>query len=1010
MSRLRSFTVVFFLLLSSFLMIDAMADADILLMAKAAHLDDPYGRLREWVPSSSPCNWTGVGCSSVSGVVIFIDLSGAGIFGGFPSEFCRISTLRRLSLGDNFLNGTLPTVALSPCSRLRHLNLSSNLFVGSIPELSPPFNDLQVLDLAQNNFSGEIPASFGVLPSLRVLNLFGNLLSGKIPPFLGNLSELEMFNLAYNPYEEGPLPAEIGNLTKLVNLWLPFSSLIGEIPKTIGNLERLTNLDLSHNKLTGKIPTSMGRLKSIVQIELYENRLTGELPESLGNLTSLLRFDASENGLRGTLPERFTGLHLTSLALNDNLLEGRIPRSLAANPSLVILKLFNNNFSGEIPAELGRNSDLILFDVSTNNLVGGLPKYLCNGGKLDSLIAFKNKLSGELSSTYGSCTSLKNIRIFNNMFSGEFPKRVWGLPRLTTIEIYGNLFEGSVSPLISQVHGLTKLLISGNNFSGDIPVEICNLRGIVTIDAGSNRFSGEVPSCIAQMKNLQTLELQGNLFSGMIPVGAWPLLTKLNLSRNRFSGEIPGELADLPVLTYLDLSENSLIGEIPPRLGELKLNYFNLSDNDLAGRVPAGLATKLFLYGLLGNPGLCSDANLSPIPTCSTPLRRVFSGLTLATMITAALLLASALAILTKSFWKHRGNKGQRPGRPWMVTSFHRVGFDMADIIDCMTEENLIGTGSSGRVYRGRLKTGQAVAVKRLLCGRGRGETATAARAFCAEVEALGRARHRNIVNLLFSCAAEGTMVLVYEYMENGSLGEALHGEKGGSSLLGWSQRAKIAVGAAQGLAYLHYDCDPPIIHRDIKSNNILLDGDYCARVGDLGLARTMQKCEAMSHVAGSCGYIAPGSSADLFSLVLPWIVPPALTGAFPGGAEYAYTLKVDEKSDVYSFGVVLLELVTGRRPVDAAAFGEGRDIVKWAADAVVAAAEGGERAVALRALIDQQLNPSSEEVEGMLRVLDVALACTCASPANRPSMRRVVELLQGRRAVRNCGGGTRRL
>ncbi|CAA6667447.1 unnamed protein product [Spirodela intermedia] len=924
MSRLRSFTVVFFLLLSSFLMIDAMADADILLMAKAAHLDDPYGRLREWVPSSSPCNWTGVGCSSVSGVVIFIDLSGAGIFGGFPSEFCRISTLRRLSLGT--------TSSTEHCRR--------NLFVGSIPELSPPFNDLQVLDLAQNNFSGEIPASFGVLPSLRVLNLFGNLLSGKIPPFLGNLSELEMFNLAYNPYEEGPLPAEIGNLTKLVNLWLPFSSLIGEIPKTIGNLERLTNLDLSHNKLTGKIPTSMGRLKSIVQIELYENRLTGELPESLGNLTSLLRFDASENGLRGTLPERFTGLHLTSLALNDNLLEGRIPRSLAANPSLVILKLFNNNFSGEIPAELGRNSDLILFDVSTNNLVGGLPKYLCNGGKLDSLIAFKNKLSGELSSTYGSCTSLKNIRIFNNMFSGEFPKRVWGLPRLTTIEIYGNLFEGSVSPLISQVHGLTKLLISGNNFSGDIPVEI-------------------FPSCIAQMKNLQTLELQGNLFSGMIPVGAWPLLTKLNLSRNRFSGEIPGELADLPVLTYLDLSENSLIGEIPPRLGELKLNYFNLSDNDLAGRVPAGLATKLFLYGLLGNPGLCSDANLSPIPTCSTPLRRVFSGLTLATMITAALLLASALAILTKSFWKHRGNKGQRPGRPWMVTSFHRVGFDMADIIDCMTEENLIGTGSSGRVYRGRLKTGQAVA----------GETATAARAFCAEVEALGRARHRNIVNLLFSCAAEGTMVLVYEYMENGSLGEALHGEKGGSSLLGWSQRAKIAVGAAQGLAYLHYDCDPPIIHRDIKSNNILLDGDYCARVGDLGLARTMQKCEAMSHVAGSCGYIAP---------------------------EYAYTLKVDEKSDVYSFGVVLLELVTGRRP--------------WAADAVVAAAEGGERAVALRALIDQQLNPSSEEVEGMLRVLDVALACTCASPANRPSMRRVVELLQGRRAVRNCGGGTRRL
>lgn len=871
MSRLRSFTVVFFLLLSSFLVIDAMADGDILLMAKAAHLDDPYGRLSEWVPSSSPCNWTGVGCSSVSGGVISIDLTGAGIFGAFPSKFCRISTLRRLSLGDNFLNGTLPTAALSPCSRLHHLNLSSNLFIGSMPELSPPFSDLQVLDLAQNNFSGEIPASFGVLPSLRVLNLFGNLLSGRIPPFLGNLTELEMFNLAYNPYEEGPLPAEIGNLTKLVNLWLPFSNLIGEIPETIGNLERLTNLDLSHNRLTGKIPTSMGRLKSIVQIELYENRLTGELPESLGNLSYLLRFDASENGLTGTLPERFAGLHLTSLALNDNLLEGRIPQSLAANPSLVILKLFNNNFSGEIPAELGRNSDLTMFDVSTNNLVGGLPKYLCNGGKLDSLIAFKNQLSGELSSTYGSCISLKSIRVFNNRFSGQFPQRVWGLPRLTSIEIYGNLFEGSVSPLISQVHGLTNLLISVNNFSGELPVEICKLRGLVTIDAGSNRFSGEVPSCIAEIKSLQTLELQGNVFSGLIPVGAWPLLTNLNLSRNRFSGEIPGELANLPVLTYLDLSENSLTGQIPPGLGELKLNYINLSHNDLSGQVPAGLATKLFLSGFLGNPGLCSDANLTPIPPCSTPLRRVFSGLTLATMVTAALLLASALAILTKSLWKHR-EKGRRSGRPWTVTSFHRVGFDMADILDCMTEENLIGAGSSGRVYQGRLKTGQAVAVKRLLCGGGGGETA-AARGFRAEVEALGRARHNNVVKLLFSCAAEGTMVLVYEYMENGNLGEVLHGEKGGSSRLGWSQRAKIAVGAAQGLAYLHHDCDPAIVHRDIKSNNILLDGDYCARVGDLGLARTMQKNEAMSRVVGSCGYIAPGSVADLFFLFLPWLV-----------------------------------------------------------------------------------------------------------------------------------------
>ena len=854
MNHLYIIALLFFNFISSLQTNNGFSDADFLLAAKADRIDDPYGSLGDWNPSISPCSWTGIDCDSVSKSIVSIDISGAGISGKFPSTFCKIKTLKRLNLGGNFFNGTLETYAISPCSRLKNLNLSRNLFVGGLPQLNPPFYDLQVLDFAQNNFSGEIPSSFGVLPSLRVLNLFGNLLSGKIPPYLGNLGNLEMFNLAYNPFQEGLLPAEIGNLKKMTTLWLPVSSLVGEIPETIGNLENLINLDLSQNKLTGKIPSSIGRLKNIIQIELYENRLVGELPETLGNLTSLLYFDASENSLTGKIPESFANLQLRSLGLNDNFLEGKIPRTIASNPNLAILKLFNNSFSGTLPTDLGKNSDLEMFDVSTNKLSGELPRYLCSKNKLVSLITFKNTLSGNISSSYGSCRSLKFIRIFENKFSGEFPETIWGLPKLTSIEIYGNRFRGTIFPLISQAHSLTNILISRNYFSGGFPENICKLKQLVTVDVSYNNFSGDLPYCISQMKSLQNLELQRNFFSGKIPVGEWPSLTLLNLSKNAFSGEIPTQLANLPVLTYLDLSENFLSGNIPESLVDLKLTFLNLSHNNLSGRIPSGLSIEIFLSGLLGNPGLCSDSNISSFPPCSTTQKRLFFSRKILIALAVA---AVVLAMFGQSLCKNK--KGRRPKQLWRITSFHRrEELDESELLKSMKVENFIGSGSSSLVYSGELRSGRRVAVKRF-CGE------MAARGFDAEVAALGRARHCNIVKLLFSCHSEEMKILVYEFLQNGSLEKVLHVGKGGS-LLPWACRGRIIIGVARALAYLHHDCDPAIIHRDVKSSNILLDGEFSPRLGDFGLSKTIEKKSdrgasevGTCHIAGSCGYIAPG-------------------------------------------------------------------------------------------------------------------------------------------------------
>ncbi|XP_022741718.1 LRR receptor-like serine/threonine-protein kinase HSL2 [Durio zibethinus] len=970
-------TLLFLILWFSFvlpLVISINGDSQILVRVKDSQLNDPNGMLHDWVistPDQSPCNWTGITCETQNQTVVSIDLSVFGISGGFPFGFCRIWTLRALSLAGNFLNGSVSSQALSSCSHLQEINLSDNLFTGELPNF--PSENLEVLQLSNNNFTGDIPPSFGQIHALKVLQLGGNLLNGKVPSFLGNLTELTHFELGYNPFKASPLPSEIGNLSKLEVLWLTKSNLVGAIPASIGNLVSLKNLDLSSNFLSGKIPESLSRLKNLEQIEFYENQLSGELPESLANLKALLRFDVSQNSLTGKLPEKIAALPLESLNLNDNYFTGEIPEVLASNQYLVQLKLFNNSFTGKLPYNLGKVSPLEDLDVSTNNLTGELPPFLCYKKKLQRIVVFKNQLSGNIPESYGECHTLNYIRMGDNALSGLVPEKFWGLPLFQFLELENNHFEGSISPVISALQKLTSLRISGNNFSGEIPEEICWLENVTQINLSQNRFSGELPLCIADLK-LQKLDLQDNELTGKIPssVSSWTELTELNLARNRFSGEIPPALGSLPALTYLDLSGNLLSGKIPEDLTKLRLNQFNLSDNKLNGKVPSGFDHEFFISGLLGNPDLCSP-NLQPLPPCARTRP--------STYYVVAILAICFLLLIGSVLWFYRTRSkfGSKTRRPYKVTAFQRVGFSEEEIFPFLKDENIIGTGGSGRVYKVKLKTGQTVAVKRLWGVKPETDTV-----FKSETETLGRIRHGNIVKLLMCCSGEEFRLLVYEYMENGSLGDALHGDKC-AGLIDWPRRLTIAIGAAQGLAYLHHDCMPAIVHRDVKSNNILLDEEMMPRVADFGLAKTLQikvgDCDgAMSRIVGTHGYIAP---------------------------EYVYTLKVTEKSDVYSFGVVLLELITGKGPNDPS-FGENKDLVKWVTEAALSSSssadggmDSGEKCFRnLAHIVDPRMNPSASDMKEIEKVLNVALKCTSAFPLSRPSMRKVVELLKDQR----CG------
>lgn len=821
------------------------------------------------------------------------------------------------------------------------------------------------MDLTGNNFSGDIPESFGRFRSLEVLSLVENLLDGVVPPFLGNVSTLKQLNLSYNPFTPSDIPSELGNLTNLEILWLAGCNLVGRIPDSLGRLSRLTDLDLSLNSLQGAIPASITRLSSVVQIELYNNSFSGVLPAGMSNLTSLRLLDASMNKLAGPIPEELCELPLESLNLYENLLEGELPTSITKSPNLFELRLFGNRLSGELPNDLGKNSPLLWIDVSNNQFTGELPESLCEKGVLEELLLIHNSFSGQIPSSLSKCHSLTRVRLANNKFSGEVPAGFWGLPRVYLLELSANSFSGSIAKEIGGASNLSLLIISRNDFTGTIPDEIGLLKNLVDFSSGDNRLTGPLPGSIVNLTQLGRLDLHNNTLSGELPSGIrfWKKLNELNLADNKISGEIPKEIGHLSVLNYLDLSGNQFYGKVPLELQNLKLNQFNLSNNRLSGDLPPMYAKQVYKYSFVGNPGLCGAFD-GLCNNSGNPGNRGYIWLLRSIFILAGLVFIIGVVGFYLKYRNFKNAKRAMDKSKWTLMSFHKLGFSEYEILDCLDDDNVIGSGSSGKVYKAVLSSGETVAVKKLWGNSTKASDnrdiekgPTQDDGFEAEVETLGKIRHKNIVKLWCCCKTKDCKLLVYEYMPNGSLGDLLHSSKGG--LLDWRMRYKIAVDAAEGLSYLHHDCVPPIVHRDVKSNNILLDGEFGARVADFGVAKVVDSIgkglKSMSVIAGSCGYIAP---------------------------EYAYTLRVNEKSDIYSFGIVILELITGRLPVDPE-FGE-KDLVKWVCTTL------DQKGVDL--VLDPKLDSCFKEE--MCKVLNIGLLCTSPLPINRPSMRRVVTLL----------------
>ncbi|KAI3464816.1 hypothetical protein Pfo_021479 [Paulownia fortunei] len=946
------------------LFVHAYSDLETLLKLKSSLVGHSGSGLHDWAAPPSPsssahCSFTGVTCDADDRVTS-LNVTNVPLYGTLPPEIGLLNKLVNLTLVADNLTGPLP-MEMSNLTSLKYVNLSWNVFNGAFPgEMVLKLAELEVFDVYDNDFTGNLPAEFVKLKNLKFLKLAGNYFSGEIPEIYSEFESLTHLALQGNSLT-GKIPAGLARIPNLLELYLGyFNTYDGGIPPEFGSISTLQLLDLGMCNLTGEIPPSLGNLKHLHTLFLQVNNLTGQIPPELSGLMSLMSLDLSINNLSGEIPESFSKLkNLTLINLFQNKFQGPLPGFIGDLPNLEVLQIWNNNFTLGLPENLGRSGRLMLLDVTKNHLTGTIPKDLCKGGRLKTLILMENYFYGPLPEEFGECKSLTRIRIKKNFLNGTIPAGFFSLPSLDMLELDDNIFNGELPEEISA-NTLGSLTLSNNRITGKIPPAIVNLTNLEILSLDMNNFFGEIPTEIFNLKKLSKLNFSGNSLTGEIPasIAHCSHLTFIDLSQNNLYGGIPRSVSGLQNLNVLNLSRNRLDGAIPGEIGLMKsLTVLDLSYNAFSGRRPTtGLLKDLDDRFFTGNPNLCPPHSTF-CPSALTPSQG--SHKRHASNIAIIIIVLVTVLLLLPGIWIIFRRRQLEKSRAWKLTAFQRLDFRGEDVLECLKEENIIGKGGAGIVYRGSMPNGIDIAIKRLT---GRSNSCND-HGFMAEIQTLGRIRHRNIVRLIGYLSNKDTNLLLYEYMSHGSLGEMIHGSKGAH--LQWESRYRIAVEAAKGLCYLHHDCSPSIIHRDVKSNNILLDSDNEAHVADFGLAKFLHDAgasECMSSIAGSYGYIAP---------------------------EYAYTLKIDQKSDVYSFGVVLLELITGKKPVGE--FGDGVDIVRWVCKTISELSLPSEAAVVL-AVVDSRL--TGYPLTGVVNLFKIAMLCVEDESSARPTMREVVHML----------------
>ncbi|KAL8160008.1 hypothetical protein V2J09_001545 [Rumex salicifolius] len=741
----------FFLLFppnSSFLTVEKTA-----LLQFKSHLKDPTGNLTSWADSNSPCEFSGVSCDPNTQRVTKIFLYNLSLSGSISPSLSVLESLTSLVIASNSIHGQIPS-EFTALKNFRVLNLTVNRLVGKIPD-------------------------FSQLLSLEVLDLSGNFLSGDFPNWVFSMSNLIKLGLGNNYFNEAIIPMNVGNLKRLNWLYLSNCNLVGEIPDSLYQLKQLDTLDLSRNKISGILSFKISELINLTKLELFSNNLTGSIPPGIGNLTLLNEIDISSNHFHGELPLELGDLkNLTVFECYLNYFSGEIPSGFGDMQNLIGFSIYKNNFSGSFPSNLGRFSPLISVDISENRLSGLFPGHLCDSGKLQFLLAVDNNFSGQFPSSYANCKSLVRFRVTNNQLSGYLPDEIWGLPNATMIDLSNNHFEGEMSSFIGFSTNLAQLILANNRFSGSIPSEIGSLSQLERLWLSNNSFSGEIPSQISALSQLSSFQLQNNRFSGSIPleIDQCSRLAELNVAYNSFSGQIPTTLSQMTSLNSLNLSNNNLSGPVPLILGGLKLSLIDLSYNQLSGIISSDLLEMGSESSFLGNKGLCVDEISRAHTNYGLPICKAKMGhgkmmssnrSTLVCIILFSMAaILSFLMFLNYKMFKIHMRRHHQENSEWKIKYFHPIVVDVDDVTS-LGEENLIGSGGKGKVYKLDLKQdGGLVAVKQLW----KGENFV----FSSEMEIMGRIKHRNIVKLYACFVREERSFLITEKCDVYSFGVVL--------------------------------------------------------------------------------------------------------------------------------------------------------------------------------------------------------------------------------------------
>ncbi|CAK9163520.1 unnamed protein product [Ilex paraguariensis] len=927
-----------------------------------------------------------------------------------------LNSLEILDLSLNRLRGDIQLIFPGTCNSLVVVNISANNFTGELRSSFDHCQNLKHLDLSTNNLSGNIPFGFerlkefsvsenylfGIVPawtftencSLQALDLSENFLSGEFPKEISNCKNLAMLNLWGNNFS-GPIPQEIGSISSLQALYLGNNSFSRDIPESLLGLSKLTFLDLSRNNFGGEIQEIFGRFAQLKFLVLHSNAYTGGLHSSgILKLQNISRLDLSYNRFSGPLPidislmlslkflilayNQFTGtippeygnvLGLQALDLSFNGLNGSIPSSFGNLKSLLWLMLANNSLTGEIPPELGNCSSLLWLNLANNRLSGSIPPKLTNIG-MNASPTFLSNRNGQISVGSGECLLMRRwIPADYPPFSFVYTL----LTRKSCRSLWDRLLKG---------YGLFPVCLPGTN------IRTFQVSGYVQLSG--NQLSGELPHEIGKMQNVSMLHLGLNEFYGTLPLEIQLMpLAVLNISQNKFSGAIPMEIGNIKCLQNLDLSYNNFSFAFPTSLSNLTdLTKFNISYNPyISGTIPTtGQLVTFEKWSFLGDPLLHLPAFIDNTASNSTTNNKgktkrpanvgaslVFIALLQAFLVCGVMTLIVCLVVKSPAdipgyfFGETKGqddlvsSSSTSSSDTIKVICLEKTMFTHVDILKAtgnFSEDRIIGRGGSGTVYRGLLPNGRQIAVKKLQREGVEGE-----KEFQAEMEVLSGNGfgwpHPNLVTLYGWCLEGREKLLVYEYMQGGSLEELISDR----TRLTWKQRIDVAIDIARALVFLHHECSPAIVHRDIKASNVLLDKNGKAHVTDFGLARVVIAGDShvSTVVAGTVGYVAP---------------------------EYGQTWQATTKGDVYSYGVLVMELATGRRAVD----GEEECLVEWTRRIIRDGRQGFSGATTLHmSLLVYGLAEGAEE---MCELLGIGIRCTTEAPQCRPNMKEVLAML----------------